>query len=260
VLHRITPLIITYNEASNLRRTLAKLTWARRIVVIDSGSTDETLDILADYPNVWVIHHVFSDFASQCNYGLTNVDSEWVLSLDADYELSDELIANLHTLAPSDRVHGYRVRFVYRIFGRPLRGTIYPPRTVLYRKDKARYRNEGHGHRVIVEENVMELKGVIYHDDRKPLMRWVASQQRYVREEVNYLLNASHTMLSTSDKIRLIGWPAPILVFFYTLFAKGCIFGGWAGWYYVLQRCITEMLVALEILDRRLRNKNDQRD
>jgi glycosyltransferase involved in cell wall biosynthesis len=255
VLDRITPLIITFNEAPNLGRILAKLEWAPRIVVIDSGSTDETLDMLRKYSNVEIFHHVFADFSTQCNFGLTKVVSEWVLSLDADYELSDELVTTLRTLTPSDRADGYRARFVYRIHGRPLRGTIYPPRTVLYRKQKASYKNEGHGHRVIVDGPIAELKGVIYHDDRKPLPRWIASQQLYAREEAEYLLKTCRATLSTFDKLRLMAWPAPILVFFYCLFCKGCVLDGWPGWYYVLQRVAYETLVALEVVDRRLLTK-----
>ena len=49
-----------------------------------------------------------------------------------------------------------------------------------------------------------------------------------------------------------MGWPAPIGVFLYTLFVKRCLFDGWPGWYYALQRTIAEMLIALEIADRRL--------
>ena len=169
---QITPLIITYNEAPNIARTVGKLSWAKRIVVIDSGSTDETLDMLRSLPQVEVINHPFSDFASQCNFGLTQVGTPWVLSLDADYELSDALVEELAGLRAPDGVAGYRARFVYRIYGRALRGTLYPPRTVLYRKDKARYHNEGHGHRVAIDGEVMPLAGVIYHDDRKPLARW----------------------------------------------------------------------------------------
>jgi glycosyltransferase involved in cell wall biosynthesis len=253
VLDQITPLIITYNEAPNIRRTLDKLAWAQRIVVIDSGSTDETLQIVRGYPRVEVMPHPFADFASQCNFGLTHVSSPWVLSLDADYELSDELVREVTSLAPPDKAAGYRARFVYRIHGRALRGTLYPPRTVLYRKERATYRNEGHGHRVAVDDDVLDLSGVIYHDDRKPLARWFESQQRYAREESEYLLEARRGSLTRTDKIRLMGWPAPVGVFFYTLLAKGCLFDGWPGWYYVLQRVIAETLIALEIADRRLR-------
>jgi glycosyltransferase involved in cell wall biosynthesis len=255
---QITPLIITYNEAPNIARTLGKLSWAKRIVVIDSGSTDETLDLLRRLPQVEVIGHPFSDFASQCNFGLTQVATPWVLSLDADYELSDALVAELAALRVPDDAAGYRARFVYRIFGRALRGTLYPPRTVLYRKDRAHYRNEGHGHRVAIDGKILPLGGVIYHDDRKPLARWFDSQRRYAQVEARYLLETPAAKLKRSDRIRRLGWAAPIGVLFYTLFVKGCILDGWPGWYYALQRLCAETLIALEILERRWRGT--QRD
>jgi len=247
----ITPLIITYNEAPNIQRILEKLSWAKRIVIIDSGSTDGTLEILREYPVIDVVHRDFDDFASQCNFGLQQVNTSWVLSLDADYELSNEVVAELRELR-SARVSGYRARFVYRIYGRPLRGTLYPPRIVLYRKDAASYRNEGHGHRVNVQGEIAELTHVIYHDDRKPLARWITSQQRYARDEISYLLALPRNRTSKIDKLRLMGWPAPLLVFFYTLFVKGCILDGWLGWQYSLQRLCAEVLMALEVVDRRL--------
>jgi glycosyltransferase involved in cell wall biosynthesis len=250
---QITPLIITYDEASNIGRTLSKLSWAQRIVVIDSGSTDGTVEMLRGYPQVEVIQRPFIDAARQCNFGLTQVTSPWVLSLDADYELSDELIRELASLTPPDSVDGYRVRFVYRIYGRPLSGSLYPPRTVLYRKDKASYRQEGHTQRVVLDGQILRLNGVVYHDDRKSLARWMTSQQRYAREEAEYLLDRPPAALPRTDRIRLMGWPAPIGVFFYTLLVKGSLFDGWPGWYYALQRTIAEMLLALELLDRRWR-------
>jgi glycosyltransferase involved in cell wall biosynthesis len=252
VLDQITPLLITYDEAPNIARTVGKLSWAKRIVVIDSGSTDATLDLLRNFPQVDVIGHPFSDFASQCNFGLTQVATPWVLSLDADYELSDALVEEIAALRAPDAVAGYRARFVYRIHGRALRATLYPPRIVLYRKDKARYRNEGHGHRVAIDGDVMPLAGVIYHDDRKPLARWFASQQRYAQVEARYLIATPREKLTRSDRIRRLGWLSPIAVLFYTLFVKGCILDGWPGWYYTLQRLCAETLIALELLEQRL--------
>jgi glycosyltransferase involved in cell wall biosynthesis len=259
MLDEITPLIITHDEAPNIGPTLDKLAWARRIVVIDSGSTDDTVRIARSYPQVEVITHPFVDFASQCNFGLTQVTSPWVLSIDADYELTDDLVRELQALAPPPRVAGFRARFVYRIFGRALRGTLYPPRTVLYRREAARYRNEGHGHRVVVDGAVLDLRAAIYHDDRKPLARWFTSQQRYARIEAEHLLALGRRARGT-DRLRLMGWPAPIGVFFYTLLVKGCLLDGWAGWYYVLQRVIAEALIALELADRRLRRRAQTAD
>jgi glycosyltransferase involved in cell wall biosynthesis len=252
VREQITPLILTYNEAPNIRRTVEKLLWARRIVVIDSGSTDDTLRILQAYPQVEVIAHPFSDFAAQCNFGLSKVDTDWVLSLDADYELSDAVVAEIAALPAATAFAGYRARFIYRIHGRPLRATLYPPRIVLYRRDQAQYVNEGHGHRVNVQGNVGALAGVIYHDDRKPLARWIESQARYATEEARYLAETPVAKLKRSDRIRRMAWPAPAGILFYTLFVKGCILDGWPGWCYALQRLAAETMIALAVVERRL--------
>jgi glycosyltransferase involved in cell wall biosynthesis len=248
----ITPLLITYDEIQNIGRTLAKLGWARRIVVVDSGSTDGTLDFLAKDRRIEVHHRPFDGFAEQCNFGLSHIRTPWVLSLDADYELSDELIAELGRLQPASQQAGFSVDFIYRIYGRPLRATLYPARAVLYRVGDAHYENEGHGHRIRIAGSVSALKGIIYHDDRKPLARWLQSQLRYAAREAAHLLEAPRDALSRADRIRLMGWPAPLLVFFYVLIAKGALLDGPAGWFYAFQRLLAEVLLALELLDRRL--------
>lgn len=256
MLDQITPLILTFNELPNIERTLAKLDWAGRIVVVDSGSTDGTLDILRRDQRVAVFAHEFVDFAGQCNFGLSYIATPWVLSLDADYELSDDLIGELRGLVPGSAA-GYRAAFVYRIHGRALRGSLYPPRIVLYRRDRAAYRQEGHAHRVHVEGDVLPLRGVIYHDDRKPLSRWLAAQPRYAYDEADYLLNSAGRAVTFADRIRLTGWLAPIVAPLHVLFVKRCIFDGRPGWYYALQRLLAETLLALEILDRRLRRDSN---
>ncbi len=249
----ITPLLITLDEAPNIGRTLDKLTWARRIVVVDSGSNDGTLDILARYPQVDCFNRPFDSFAEQCNFGLAQIRTDWVMSLDADYELSDDLVRELSDLAQWETTSGFRASFVYRVFGRPLRGTLYPPRIVLYRTRIAHYENEGHGHRVVLAGKVYPLRGVIYHDDRKSLSRWLASQKRYAKIEADYLLNSARQSLSILDRIRRMAWPAPMLVFPYVLIVKRCLLDGWHGWYYALQRLLAEALIAIEIIDQRFR-------
>jgi hypothetical protein len=96
------------------------------------------------------------------------------------------------------------------------------------------------------------LRGVVYHDDRKPLSRWLASQQRYAHIEANLLLSAEPQRLSAVDRLRRMGWPAPVLVLFYVLLVKGCLLDGWPGWFYALQRLLAETMMALELIDRRL--------
>lgn len=252
MLDQITPLVLSFNEAPNIGRTFDKLRWARRIVVIDSGSTDGTIEMLRCYNQVDLIHHPLTDFASQWNFGLMQVATRWVLSLDADYQLSDEIVREMQSLSPDGDANGYSASFVYRVYSHPLRGALYPPRVVLFKKDLATYKNEGHTQRVVVDGIVVPLASKIYHDDRKPLARWFQSQQRYARDEALYLLSADPANLSVADKLRLAAWPAPIVVFVYTLIVKGCLLDGWPGWFYALQRVFAEIMISLEIIDKRL--------
>ena len=87
MLEQITPLILTYNEAPNIGRTLENLSWARDVVVVDSFSDDETLEIAASFPNVRVVQRVFDSHRNQWEFGLreTEIQTPWVLALDADY-------------------------------------------------------------------------------------------------------------------------------------------------------------------------------
>lgn len=249
----VTPLILTFNEKENIARTLDSLAWARSIVVVDSGSTDGTLDILAANPRVRIVHRAFDSFAEQCNFGLDQVETEWVLSLDADYVLSEALQREITRLDPPSSVAGFTANFVYCVFGTPLRSTLYPARTVLYRRSLARYRNDGHGHRVDVDGRVDGLVGKIAHDDRKPIGRWFQSQIRYAQAEAEHLASADPAGLKRIDRLRKRGWPAPFIMLGYTLFWRGYLWDGRAGLYYCFQRVLAELMLAIEINDRYLR-------
>ena len=246
-------IILTYNEAPNIERTLSKLGWAKRILVVDSGSTDGTVEIAGKHLNVEVVHRPFDSFADQCNFGLSRVGTPWVLSLDADYELSDALVSELLSLTPAPGIAGYRAHFIYRVHGRPLRGTLYPPRVVLYRRDGAAYENVGHSHRIKMVGAVIPLRAPIYHDDRKSLRRWFESQRCYAQAEARHLLSAPRSELSKVDRIRLLAGPAPFLALIYTLFIKRCLVDGRTGWFYAMQRMLAEVLIALELLEQRIR-------
>lgn len=249
----VTVLILTYNERENIGRTLKPLGSAKQILTIDSYSTDETLEIAGGLSNVRVVQHPFESFAAQCNYALSVIDTEWVLSIDADYVLTPQLIAEISALKPDEDVSGYSARFYYNVYGRRLRSTLYPPRTVLYRKSRATYRDEGHGHRVSVSGQVLPLQEMIDHDDRKPLTRWLASQDKYTIIEARHLLATPDAQLSNQDRLRKkIYFAAPVM-FLYLLFGRGLILDGWPGWYYVMQRTIAEMLLSLRLVTLRHR-------
>ena len=246
----VTALILTYNEAENIERTLAAVQWVRRVVILDSGSTDRTDELAkAAHPGVIIEQRTFDTHARQWNHGLSLVDTEWVLSLDADYEISEKLADEIQKLEPPADVSGYEVSFEYRIFGRSLRASLYPARVVLFRRARCSYYDEGHTQRLTVNGKVLPLQGRINHDDRKPLSRWIQSQVRYAEVEANHLLRSSAAELNFQDRIRRRTYLAPILIFCYLLVWRGLILDGWRGWYYVSQRVIAEFLLSIRLLE-----------
>ncbi|MEQ8381970.1 MAG: glycosyltransferase family 2 protein [Coleofasciculus sp. A1-SPW-01] len=249
MLEKITPLILTFNEAHNIDRTLAKLTWARQIVVIDSYSTDETLDMVKSYPQTQVFQRQFDTHHNQWNYGLSQVTTEWVLSLDADYFLTDALIAELASLPTDSPIDGYFARFKYCVFGKPLRGTLLPPRQVLFRREKSIYLDDGHTQLLQIRGESGMLNSYIYHDDRKPLSRWLWAQDRYMLIENKKILETSPGELSLGDRIRRQKILAPFVILFYCLIFNQGILDGWYGWYYALQRTLAEILLSIRLIE-----------
>jgi glycosyltransferase involved in cell wall biosynthesis len=256
LLETITPLILTYNEAPNIARTLAQLRWARDIVVVDSFSDDETLEIIASFPQARVFQRQFDTFANQCNFGLTEtgIATDWVLSLDADYQLTPEVVAEIEALRPESDLAGLRARFSYCIFGRRLRSGIYPPVTVLFRRSQGRYQEDGHAHRIALAGRVEDLRAPMLHDDRKPLGRWLEAQSRYTKLEAIKLLAADTQALSWTDRVRRWRIVAPSAMLCYCLLLRGGIFDGWAGFYYAFQRALAELMLSLHLLDHDLRS------
>lgn len=254
MLENITPLILTFNEAANIERTLAKLKWARDIVVVDSGSTDATRDILERNSSVRVFENPFASHAEQWNFALckTGIRTDWVLALDADFVLSDALVTELKALVPAPKVAGYRASFVYCVAGTPLRRTVYPRVVVLYRKYSAQYVQDGHTQRVRVQGDIADLGSSIFHDDRKPLAQWLRAQVRYARLECKKLVSTPFGRLGAADRVRRLIVVAPLAMLVYCLVVKGGLLDGRAGLLYALQRMTAETLLSLFLLRRAL--------
>jgi glycosyltransferase involved in cell wall biosynthesis len=252
MLSTITPLILTFNEAPNLERALRTLQWARSVVIVDSFSTDGTENIARSFENTRFVQRKFDNHAAQWNFGLDQVTTEWVLSLDADYVVTDELRVEIGGLRPEPTVTAYQARFRYCIFGRTLRGSLYPPRVVLFRKSECHYVQSGHTQTLTINGESSLLRGYVLHDDRKPLGRWLDSQRKYASLEAEALLRHSQGAQSVASRLRQWIWPAAPAALVYTLFVKRCLFDGWPGVFYALQRTYFEVLLSLELLDRRL--------
>jgi glycosyltransferase involved in cell wall biosynthesis len=246
MLDQITPLILTYNEAPNIARALGRLSWARDIVVVDSFSNDGTIEMAKLFPQVRVFQRAFDSHRDQWEFGLkdTGISTPWVLALDADYVVSDELKVELESLRPGPRTVGYRANFVYCIKGKELRSGIYPPVTVLYRRDAASYVQDGHTQRIALQGAIEPLHAPIFHDDRKSLRRWFRAQTRYTELEAQKLRAADPAALDLADRLRRWRVIVPPAMLVYCLVVRGGILDGWAGFYYAFQRAMAEAMLS----------------
>lgn len=136
-------IILTYNEEIHIRRCLDNIAHlAKDIFIIDSFSTDRTLDIAREYPNVHILQNKWeNNYAKQLNWGLTNasISTEWTLRLDADEyllpELIEELKEKLHR--QPDSVSGIVIKRRHIFMGKWMKGGIYPVKLLrLFRNGK----------------------------------------------------------------------------------------------------------------------------
>ena len=99
----ITATVLTKNSQKTLQKTLDSLKTLPEVIVLDSGSTDQTLAIAARYPNVTVHNSPFLGFGPMHNYAVKLASNDWILSIDSDEVLSQELIHELSTLSPNPK-------------------------------------------------------------------------------------------------------------------------------------------------------------
>lgn len=162
----VTAFIVCMNEAKNIRRCLESIRWCSEIVVIDSGSTDGTLEICREV-GARVIHREWPGYVEQKRYGLEHSTGDWVLNLDADEEVSPELQHEiLHVLATEgERYDGYELSRVVFYLNRWWRkGGWYPEyRLRLCRRSKTSWAGADPHEKAEVAGPTRRLEGELRH-------------------------------------------------------------------------------------------------
>jgi len=248
----ITPVVLTYNEEPNLDRTLACLRWARRVVVLDSGSTDRTEEIARSFSNVSWNTRRFDSHGAQWRHALfeTSISTEYGLALDADMQLSPELFREIeHQFLPGG-FDGGIVPFEYRIGQYMLMSSLYPPQLRLFRLAQVISSTIGHTHRFDLEGKLFRFRNYIIHDDRKPVDRWAQSQISYSRLERVRIQSATH--LNVKDRLRKRGL-MPLIAGSLGYLRAGGPLRGTAALQYAYERFTYEALLAIRLLDDRNR-------
>lgn len=186
----ITVLLPTFNCAATVRATLESVQWADEILVVDSYSTDATLDICREY-GARIIQHEYINSAKQKNWALPQCRHEWVVQIDSDEVLTDELRQEIERAVATvpGEVHAFRMPRRNHMMGRWVRyGGTYPDHQIrVLRRDRARWtEREVHAH-INVPGKIETLRHDLLHYDIPHVGRPLRNLDRYTRYEADEL-------------------------------------------------------------------------
>jgi glycosyltransferase involved in cell wall biosynthesis len=214
---RLTVIIPTFNNEKMARRCLENAKWADEILVVDSFSTDGTIDICREY-GARIIQHEYVNSAIQKNWAIPQAKYEWILLLDSDEELEpgfmEEVLAVLQN--PSESTDGYMMPRKNLIYGKWVRTCgIYPDRLVRLFRKKCRYiEREVHAHIDIAPERTGQFKHHIIHHDFTDLHSYMIKFARYMRYEVDQLVKEGRKFSLREITLR------PLYMFCWSYFYK----------------------------------------
>ena len=191
---RLSVILITKNEAANIRACLESVAWADEIVVVDSGSTDGTLEIVREFTARVYVHVDWPGFGPQKNRALNYATGDWVLSLDADERVTPELRAEIEAVLAAPQAEGYWIARRSSFCGRFMRHSGWYPDHVLrlFRRDAGRFSD------ALVHEAV-QLKGRTAHL-RQALLHYPYRDLRDVLAKLDSYSTAAAVQLQQRGK------------------------------------------------------------
>jgi len=206
--------IITRNAAALLERCLASVAFAEEVVVVDSGSTDGTVELAARH-GARVVRKEWLGFGAQKQFAVDAASHEWVLCVDADEWLSPELSEDIVAELKAPRGFVYAIPRRNRFLGRWLRhGEGYPDWNVrLFHREHARWGGETVHERIVTRSPVLRLRGDLLHDSAETLEKYLDKQNRYTSLQAESLRAAGRR----ANALQLVVSPLLRFIKFYLL-------------------------------------------
>lgn len=184
----LSAVLITRNAEAVLPACLQSLTFADEIVIVDSGSTDATLNITRRF-NAKVVQQDWLGFGKQKQFAVAQASHDWVLCVDTDERVSDALRTNILKELEAPRFHAYDMPRCNRFLGRWLRhGEGYPDFSLrLFDRRHANWSDDAIHEKVVTASPVGRLAGDLLHESEQGLADYLAKQDRYTTLQAEQL-------------------------------------------------------------------------
>lgn len=231
--------IITKNEEANIARTLESVRWAEQRILVDSGSTDRTVEIAKQH-GASVFEEEWKGYAAQKNSAIAKASCDWVLSLDADEQVSADLGENIRRVTSaggSTPISGYFVARRNFFLGRWIRhGGFYPDRKLrLFRRGTAEFVERAVHETMRVNGPTATLSGDLIHNAYPTLAGYIETMNRYSTLAAGVLIREHRvrcSLLWFFVNVR----QRPVLNFIWNYFFRGGFLDGREGfllhWYH----------------------------
>jgi glycosyltransferase involved in cell wall biosynthesis len=238
----VSAIILAKNEAANIGRSVKALVDLNvHVTILDSGSTDGTQQIASSLGAEVKDYHYPGHCEAYNDLTRSHTDQEWIMVLDADMVVSQDLFDELRdcALTTSFDVIAAPVRMVHEGF--PLRrASLYPPKPILFRGGGEYFRPVGHGEAIRAGVSMGTVKRSLVHDDRKGFRAYMESQIRYSDA---LTARAGEGNLSLRDRVRRRTPIGILAVPFVSLIIRGGLFDGRGGLVYAVDRLIAEAIM-----------------
>ena len=227
----ISVFIITKNEADRIAQVInAAKKIANEILVIDSGSSDETCKIAAG-AGAKVLFNKWQGYGQQKKFGESKCINKWILNIDADEEISQELEAEIKEIFSqriSKNVAGFRVKIVnkFRFETQPQKWAYYYNQLRLYNKDLAGFKNSSVHDSVEVRSakcEILQLKNIIFHQSFRSYSHWIEKLNSYSQ------MQAQDSFAKGKNPSLLKVFFTPLFTFFKAYFVRRYFIYGFNG-------------------------------
>jgi glycosyltransferase involved in cell wall biosynthesis len=270
----IAVVVLTHNEELNLPFALESVAgWAREIFVLDSFSSDATLEVARRF-GAFVYENKFEDYSKQRNVALTDIaiGSEWVLFLDADEWVTQELKNEIaRVIASNPLENGFFLKYRMIWMGTWVRRGYYPTWILrMFRRGRAHFGDRSCNEHLVIDGATGFLKEDFIHEDRKSISDWIAKHNRYATLEAFELLKEESTFHDVRARLwrasqverkrwlryrvwnRLPPLLRPLIYFVYrSVFCGGFLDGPRALVYHFLQALWYPLLIDIKYLELR---------
>lgn len=268
----VSVVVLTFNAAETIGATLASaVAFSDDVHVVDSGSTDATLDIARSY-GAKIVSHPFESYGAQRNWAIGELDlkHEWQLHLDADERVSDALAVELDELfadgGPPAAIVGYYIPRLVHFHRQPIRhGGMWPIFHMrLFRRGYGHCENRKYDQHFYVDGQSARLAGPMIDDIRLPLAEWSARHNRWADAEVDEMLAPSDGVIPPGNATPVaqkralrsrynrapLFWRAFGLFLYRYVFKLGFLDGRWGLIFFVLQTFWFRFLVDAKLYER----------